>query len=50
MVKNVNGIKTTDTNDLVKKADNGTKIGEIGKKILDHDYDEYITILKNLIS
>ena len=43
MVKNFNNIKTTDTSDLVKRADSNTKIGEIEKKILDHDHGEYIT-------
>ena len=40
----LNAIKTTDTTDLVKKADYDTKIGEIEKKITDHDHDDkYIT-------
>ena len=41
--KNVNGTHTTDTCDLVKKDDYETKIVEIKKKILDHDYGKYIT-------
>ena len=41
--KKVNAIQTTDTSDLVKKADYNTKIGEIEKKILDHDHsNKYI--------
>ena len=28
---------------LSKKADCDTRIGDTGKKILDHDHDEYIT-------
>ena len=42
MVKKVNNIKTTDTSNLVKKSDYDTKIGEIEKKILDHNHDKYI--------
>ena len=30
-------------NDVVTKTDCSTKLGEIGKKILDHDHDKYIT-------
>ena len=41
MVKNE--IKTIDTSDLVRKASNDTKIGEIERKILDNDHGEYIT-------
>ena len=33
----MNTIKTTDTSDLVKKADYNTKINEIENKINDHD-------------
>ena len=44
MVEKVSAIKTTNTRDLVKKADYVTIIGEIEKKILDRDHDEYITI------
>ena len=47
LVKKVNDIKTTDTSDLVKKADYGTKIVEIEKKILHHHHDEYITTQKH---
>ena len=35
--------KTTDTSDLVKETDYDRKIGEIEKKILDHNHDKYIT-------
>ena len=42
MVKKVNNIKTTDTSNSVKKSDYDTKIGEIEKKILDHNHDKYI--------
>ena len=42
MVKKVDAIQTTDTSDFVKKADYDTKIGEIEKKITDHDH-KYIT-------
>ena len=46
MVKKVNGIQTTDTGNLVKKADYKTKIGEVEKKMLDHDHNnKYITTL-----
>ena len=46
MVKKVNGIQTTDTGNLVKKADYNTKIGEVEKKMLDHDHNnKYITTL-----
>ena len=41
LVKKVNAIQTTDT--VVNKSPYGTKIGEIEKKILDHDHDKYIT-------
>ena len=41
-LKKVNNIKTTDTSNLVKKSDYDTKIGEIEKKILDHNHDKYI--------
>ena len=40
LLKKANGIKTTDTIELVKKADYDTKIGEIEKKIIDHDHGE----------
>ena len=44
VVKKINDIKTTDTSDLVDKADHGTKIDKIEKKILYHDHDIYIYI------
>ena len=44
VVKKINDIKTTDTSDLVDKADYGTKIDKIEKKILYHDHDIYIYI------
>ena len=44
VVKKINEIKTTDTSDLVDKADYGTKIDKIEKKILYHDHDIYIYI------
>ena len=34
----VNGIKTTDTSDLLKKADYSSKSSKIVKKINDHDH------------
>ena len=43
LVKKVSNIKTTDTSDLVRKADYNTKISNIEKKILDHNHDKYIT-------
>ena len=43
LVKMVIVFKTTDTSNLVKKADCDTKIGEIEKKILDPEHDKYIT-------
>ena len=43
LVKKVKDIKTTETSDLVKKADYDTKIGETEKKILDHNHENYIT-------
>ena len=43
MVKKFNTIKTTDTSDLVKKANHDTKIDEIEKKILDYDHGKYTT-------
>ena len=46
LVKKVDNIKTTDTSDLVKKAEYDTKIGKIEKKILDHNHDKYVTTLK----
>ena len=45
LVKKVNNIKTTDTSDIVKKADCNTKTNEIEKKITDQDYsNKYITV------
>ena len=35
--------KITDTSNLVKETDYDRKIGEIEKKILDHNHDKYIT-------
>ena len=46
LVKKVDNIKTTDTSDLVKKAEYDTKIGKIEKKIVDHNHDKYVTTLK----
>ena len=43
LVKKVNTLHTTGTNNLVRKADFNTKIVEIEKKILDHNHDKYIT-------
>ena len=44
LIKKDNNIKTTDTSDLVRKADYDTKIGEIEKKITNRDHsNEYIT-------
>ena len=43
LIKNVSNIKTTDTNDLIKKTDYNTKINEIEEKITNHDHGEYIT-------
>ena len=43
MVKKVNTIQTTNTSNLVKKADYDVKINEIEKKILDRDHNKYIT-------
>ena len=34
---------TTDTTDLVKKADHNAKINETKKEITDDDHDKYIT-------
>ena len=47
MVKKVNTIQTTDTSNLVNKADSNTKIEEIENKI--HGHFKYI-LLKNLLS
>ena len=46
LLKKVNIINTTDVYDLVKKTDYNTKISEIEKKIIDHDYAKYITTQK----
>ena len=43
IVKNINGIQTTDINNLVKIAEYITKLSENEKKIVDHDHDKYIT-------
>ena len=46
-LKKVNSIKTTDTSNLVKKADYNTKNAETEKKIFDHDHNnKYITTQK----
>ena len=41
--KTIGTIQITDTSNLVKKLDYGTKIREIEKKILDRDNSKYIT-------
>ena len=46
MVKKVNDIKTSDTSNLVEKADYNTKKSEIEKKILDLNREKYITTQK----
>ena len=44
MVKKVNDIKTTDTSDVVIKLTvTQANVGEIENKILDYNYDKYIT-------
>ena len=43
LVKDVNTIQSTDTNNLVKKNDYDTKIGEVEKKKIDHDHGKNIT-------
>ena len=45
----VNNNKTIDASNLVKKADNNTKVNGIENKIIDHNHDKYILLLKNLI-
>ena len=35
--------KITDVNNLVKKTEYNTKLSDIEKKIIDHNYDKYIT-------
>ena len=42
----VNAIQTTDSSNIVKKADYATKIEETEKKIINHDHDKYITTLE----
>ena len=37
------GNKITDVNSLIKKTNYDTKIGELGKKLIDHNHDKYIT-------
>ena len=45
LVKNVNAIQSSDTDNLVKKTDYNTNINEIEKKISDHDHsNNYITM------
>ena len=46
IVKKVNTVETTDTSDLVKKADYDTEIYETKKEILHHNHDKYITTQK----
>ena len=43
LVQIVNPIQTTNTSNLVKKAEYNTKIAKIENKIFDHNHDEYIT-------
>ena len=43
LVKKVNATQTTDSSNLVKKADYDTKLAETQKKIIDCDHDKYIT-------
>ena len=38
LVKSFNAIQSTDTNDLILKGDDNTKINVIKKEIADHDY------------
>ena len=42
LVKRVNATQAIDGGNLVKKVDYNTKIGEIEKKIPDHDHGKYI--------
>ena len=44
LAENVHVIQTTDTCDLVLKADYNTKIAETEKKMLDQDHDIHIYI------
>ena len=46
IVKKVNTIETTDTSNLVNKADYDTEIYETKKEILHHNHDKYITTQK----
>ena len=43
LIKKVNVIQTSDTSNLVQKADYNGNIPEIEKKIFDHDHGKYIT-------
>ena len=45
LIGKVNAIKTTNTSNLDKKFDYDTIIGEIKKKILDHNDNKYINKL-----
>ena len=47
LIGKVNAIKTTDASNLDKKFDYDTIIGEIKKKILDHNDNKYIIKLTN---
>ena len=46
LVKKVIAIQTTDTCNLVIKAEFNMKLGKIEKKIVDHSHDKYITTQK----
>ena len=46
LVKKVDNINSTDTSDLVEKADYNTKITAIEKKTTDHNHDKYIITQK----
>ena len=46
LVKKVIAIQTTDTCNLVIKAEFNTKLGKIEKKIVDHSHDKYIITQK----
>ena len=50
LVKRTNLIQATDTSSLVKQTDYYTKNFKIKEKRLDHDYDKFILLHKNLIS
>ena len=43
LVKKLIAIQTTDTSNLLLKADYNTEIAKIKMKILDHDHSKYIT-------